>query len=84
MSPTDEESCSYLTEEEFYGVVDNVSSGCDSENITTPSLPVIEDTCLPALRFSAFPNQPPCLNFCMHDEKGVHLEFWFSITDFIV
>lgn len=78
MSPTDEESCLYLTEEEFYGVTDNVSSGCDSENLATPSLPVTQDTSLPvtqdtslpALRFSAFPNQPPCLNFCLHDEKG--------------
>ena len=74
MSPTDEESYSYLTEEEFYGVVDNVSSCGDTENaLISSSVEVVKqpiETCIPALRFSAFPNLPPYLNFCLHDEKG--------------
>jgi len=69
MSPTDEESCSYLTEEEFYGVTDNTSSGCDSELLPAPPVAVVEEIFLPALRFSMFQNLPPYLNFCLQDEK---------------
>uniref|UniRef100_A0A0P6GEY3 Tubulin polyglutamylase TTLL4 n=1 Tax=Daphnia magna TaxID=35525 RepID=A0A0P6GEY3_9CRUS len=61
--PADDESCSYITEEE-----------CDAketEPLTFSSDKA--DVFQPALRFSAFSGVPPYLNFCLHDEKVVEL-----------
>jgi hypothetical protein len=62
--PGDEESCSYITEEEC--------DACDANedtplNISSDKTEVFQ----PALRFSAFSGVPPYLNFCLHDEKGI-------------
>ena len=78
MSPTDEETCSYITEEEFSGVGDSVSVYSDFEGnpaSATGSCPDESESqpCIPALRFSAFPDLPPYLNFCLHDEHVVEL-----------
>lgn len=62
----DEESCSYITEEEC--------DPCDdTENVpSVPSTPSDKtDELKPALRFSTFSGIPPYLNFCLHDEKGI-------------
>ncbi|EFX87889.1 hypothetical protein DAPPUDRAFT_311295 [Daphnia pulex] len=64
--PGDEESCSYITEEEC--------DACDANedtplNISSDKTEVFQ----PALRFSAFSGVPPYLNFCLHDEKVVEL-----------
>ena len=75
MSPTDEETCSYLTEEEFSAAGDSLSVNSDFDNVQAAALSS-KDTVevikgeVPALRFSAFPNLPPYLNFSLHDEKG--------------
>lgn len=58
-SPEDEESCSYITEEECDGNEDALST-CSAKT----------DVFQPALRFSAISGVPPYLNFCQHDEKG--------------
>lgn len=70
MSPTDEETCSYVTEEEFYCAGDSVSIESGSEKSPVVETGVTESLLQPALRFSSFPHVPPCLNFCLHDEKG--------------
>jgi hypothetical protein len=64
--PGDEESCSYITEEEC--------DACDANedtplNISSDKTEVFQ----PALRFSAFSGVPPYLNFCLHDEKGIRI-----------
>lgn len=58
-SPEDEESCSYITEEECDGNEDSHSTHSEKTDVFQP-----------ALRFSAFSGVPPYLNFCLHDEKG--------------
>lgn len=73
VSPTDEETCSYVTDgEEQFDVGDTVSSCSDVESPSSQSiLPIVADVVVqPALRFSPFPTHPPYLNFCLHDEKG--------------
>jgi hypothetical protein len=60
ISPTDEETCSYITEEEFCaggdGEFGDIVSCSDFENV--PVSLTVEDA-QPALRFSAFPDMPP-------------------------
>lgn len=57
---SDEESYSYITEEE-----------CDSNKAITLSTLEHTDCFQPALRFSPFSGIPPYLNFCLHNEKGI-------------
>ena len=58
-SPEDEESCSYITEEECDDNEEALSTCADKTEVLQP-----------ALRFSPFPGVPPYLNFCLHNEKG--------------
>lgn len=67
LSPTDEETCSYVsvTEEEFCAVGSDNISCSDYENL--PVSVTVEDA-QPALRFSAFPDIPPviiCFNLTL-------------------
>jgi hypothetical protein len=57
--PADEESCSYITEEECEADEDVPSNSSDKTDVFQP-----------AFRFSAFSGVPPYINFCLHDEKG--------------
>lgn len=76
VSPTDEETCSYVTDvEEEFDVAGDAVSSCsdfDSPNAIT-SKEIHDELILPPLRFSFFPHVPPYLNFCLHDEKVMEL-----------
>ena len=84
VSPTDEETCSYVTDgEEEYVVGDTVSSCSDLESpvanvaVVVPS--ATDAVIQPALRFSALNLYPPFLNFCLHNEKGKTFLFFFIV-----